>query len=169
MASDRRNVIVSILFVVFGGPGIILLYLPLWITHFRFPSGEPAWQMLLACALIVTGLTPLLESTCRFIFVGKGTLVPTEDTKRLVVSGLYRFVRNPMYAGVMVVLAGEALLFWNRGLVYEALCVCLFSNLFVRFYEEPALARRYPEEFSRYRRNVPRWLPRLTPWSGPQI
>jgi protein-S-isoprenylcysteine O-methyltransferase Ste14 len=168
MASDRRNVIVSILFVVFGGPGIILLYLPLWITRFRIPAGEPVWQMLIAGALIVAGLAPLLESILRFIFVGRGTLVPTQATEHLVVSGLYRYVRNPMYVGVLSVLAGEALLFWNRSLVIEALWVCLFFTLFVLLYEEPTLVRRYPEEYPRYKTHVPRWLPRLTPWSGGQ-
>ncbi len=168
MASERRNVIVSILFVVVGGPGILLLYLPLWITRFRVPAGEAAWQILVAGALIVAGLMPLFESILRFIYVGKGTLVPTHATEHLVVSGLYRFVRNPMYVGVLSVLAGEALLFWNRSLLNEAVAVCIGADLFVLFYEEPTLARRYPEEYALYKSHVPRWLPRLTPWNGGQ-
>ncbi len=169
MASQRRNVIVSILFVVFGGPGFLLLYLPLWITRFRVPAGEPLGQVFVSGVLIVAGLTPLLESILRFIFVGRGTLVPTQSTQHLVVSGLYRYVRNPMYVGVMAVLAGEALLFWNRGIVIEAISVCVGSNLFVLFYEEPTLVRSYPEEYPRYKSHVPRWVPRLTPWNGSQI
>lgn len=168
MATHRRNVIVSILFTVFGGPGILLVYLPLRITHFRIPAGETLWQKLLAGAMIVAGLTPLFESILRFIYVGRGTLMPTVATEHLVVSGLYRYVRNPMYVGVMAVLAGEALLFWNRSLAIEAALVCLGVSLFVRLYEEPTLARRYPEEYSRYKSHVPRWLPRLTPWNGSQ-
>ncbi len=168
MASQRRNVIVSILFTVFGGPGILLVYLPLRITHFRIPAGETLWEKLLAGAMIVAGLTPLFESMLRFIYVGKGTLMPTVATEHLVVSGLYRYVRNPMYLGVLAVLAGEAWLFWNRSLAIEAALVCLGANLFVHFYEEPTLARRYPEEYPRYKCHVPRWLPRLTPWIGPQ-
>lgn len=166
MASQRRNVIVSILFVVFGGPGILLLYLPLGITRFRIPAGEPPWQMCIAGTLIVAGLTPLLESILRFIHVGRGTLVPTAATEHLVVSGLYRYMRNPMYAGVTAVLAGEALLFRNRSLVIEAVLVCLGFTLFVHLYEEPTLTRRYPEAYPRYKSHVPRWLPRLTPWNG---
>ncbi len=168
MASHRRNVIVSILFTVFGGPGIPLVYLPLRITHFRIPAGEPAWERFLAGALIVAGIAPLLESILRFIYVGRGTLVPTVDTEHLVVSGLYRYMRNPMYDGVLAVLAGEAWLFWSRSLAIEAAFVCIGVNLFVRLYEEPTLANRYPQEYPRYKSNVPRWLPRLTPWNGPQ-
>jgi protein-S-isoprenylcysteine O-methyltransferase Ste14 len=161
-------VIVSILFTVFGGPGILLVYLPVAITHLHIPVGEPIWEKLLACALIAAGLAPLLESILRFIYVGRGTLAPTEATEHLVVSGLYRYVRNPMYVGVLAVLGGEALLFWSRGLAIEAAVVCLGVSVFVRLYEEPTLARRYPEEYPRYKRHVPRWLPRLTPWIGPQ-
>jgi protein-S-isoprenylcysteine O-methyltransferase Ste14 len=163
MASHRRNVIVSILFVVFGGPGILLVYLPLWISHFRIPSSEPMGLKIAAAALVIAGLVPLIESIRRFISKGRGTLMPTVPTERLVVSGLYRYVRNPMYVGVVTALLGETILFWNRGLVIESVLVFLGANLFVLLYEEPSLMRRYPEEYSLYKRNVPRWLPRLTP------
>jgi protein-S-isoprenylcysteine O-methyltransferase Ste14 len=165
MPTQRRNIVVSILFIVFGGPGIVLLYLPLWITRFRIPAGEPLWQTLIATALIFAGLTPALESVRRFIYVGRGTLVPTAPPEHLVVTGFYRYVRNPMYVGVMVALCGESILFWNRGMVIELALACLGFNLFVRFYEERTLTRRHPEEYRRYQRHVPRWLPRLTPWN----
>jgi protein-S-isoprenylcysteine O-methyltransferase Ste14 len=168
MASHRRNVLVSILFTLFGGPGIVLIYLPLWITHFRIPAGEPLGQKLIAASLILAGLTPLFASISRFIYVGRGTLVPTKPTEHLVVSGFYRYVRNPMYVGVMVALSGEAILFWNRGIVIEALLAFIGFNLFIRLHEEPSLTRRHPEEYPRYKRNVPRWLPRLTPWDTTQ-
>jgi|SRR5208282_1595902 len=166
MASLRRSIAVSILFTVFGGPGIVLIILPYWITRFRIPAGEPLWQTFLAAALIFAGLTPLLSSIRRFIYVGRGTLMPTVPTERLVVSGLYRSVRNPMYVGVLVALAGEAVLFWSRGMAIYIPLQWLGVHLFVLFYEEPTLARRYPEDYPRYRRHVPRWLPRLTPWTG---
>jgi protein-S-isoprenylcysteine O-methyltransferase Ste14 len=164
MATVRRSVIVSILFTVFGGPGLVLVYLPFAITRFRIPGGEPLWQMLIAGALILVGLIPLFDSIRRFIYAGRGTLMPTVPTERLVVSGLYRYVRNPMYVGVLAALAGEALLFWSSGLVIEGAIGFMAIELFVRLYEEPTLARRHPEDYPRYRRNVPRWLPRLTPW-----
>jgi protein-S-isoprenylcysteine O-methyltransferase Ste14 len=168
MPTHRRNILFSVLFVVFGGPGILLIYLPLLITRFRIPAGEPLWQTLLAAALILAGLTPGLESVRRFIYVGRGTLVPVAPPEHLVVTGFYRYVRNPMYVGVLVALAGEAILFRNRALVIEAALACLGFNLFVRLHEEPSLTRRHPEEYLRYKSNVPRWLPRLTPWNGPQ-
>ncbi len=116
--------------------------------------------------LIVLGLAPLLESIGRFIVVGRGALVPTVPTEHLVVSGLYRFVRNPMYVGVGLALAGEALLFWSRELVIELACVAVAVQLFVSFYEEPKLAGTFGEEYRNYQRHVRRWIPRLRPWNG---
>jgi protein-S-isoprenylcysteine O-methyltransferase Ste14 len=166
MASLQRNVVVSILFVLFGGPGILLFFLPLWITRFRIPFQEPGWQILLAAILIAIGLAPLLESVGRFIFSGRGTLIPASPPERLVVSGFYRYVRNPMYVGVMLALAGEAILFRSRGILIEALMAFIGFNLFIRLYEEPSLTRRFAEDYMRYKKSVPRWWPRLTPWSG---
>lgn len=166
MASLRRSVVVSILFTVFGGPGIVLVYLPLWITRFRVPAGEPWWQMAIAGALIAAGLVPGFESVRRFVSVGRGTLMPTAPTEHLVVSGFYRFVRNPMYVGVLIALTGEAVLFERRIMIVYPVIVWMVVQLFVCFYEEPTLARRYGDEYLRFKQNVPRWLPRPTPWKG---
>ena len=166
MASSRRNVVVSILFVIFGGPGFVLVYLPLWITRFRIPAGEPWWQMLLAAVLILAGVSPAFESIRRFVVVGRGTLVPTAPTEHLVVSGFYRRVRNPMYVGILIALAGEAILFERRAMVAYLAIVWLLVHLIVCFYEEPTLTRRYGDGYLRFKQNVPRWLPRLTPWTG---
>ena len=166
MASRRRNVIVSILFTALGGPGIALVWLPLGITRFRVPAAEPRWQMLLAAALVLAGVSPGLESIRRFVVVGRGTLVPTAPTEHLVVSGFYRHVRNPMYVGVLVALAGEVLLFRSRGLLLFAVCLWLGFHLFVSLYEEPTLTRRYGDEYLRFKQNVPRWMPRLKAWKG---
>jgi protein-S-isoprenylcysteine O-methyltransferase Ste14 len=166
MPAQRRNVLISVLFVVFGGPGLVLVYVPFWITRFRIPPGEPRWQMIFACALVLVGLVPLFDSIVRFIRIGRGTLVPTAPTEHLVVSGLYRYVRNPMYVGVLTCIAGEAFLFKSRSIAIYLACVWLVMHLFVCFYEEPTLTRRYPEEYPVYKRHVPRWLPRFTPWKG---
>ena len=166
MASLRRNIVVSILFTIFGGPGIVLVYLPFWLTRFRVPAGEPWWQIALAGVLIAAGVAPLVESARRFIYAGRGTLVPTTPTEHLVVSGFYRHVRNPMYAGVLIALAGEVLLFHSRGLLLFAVLLWLGFHLFVSRYEELTLTRRYGDEYLRFKQNVPRWLPRLKPWQG---
>ena len=166
MASLRRNIIVSILFAIFGGPGIVLVYLPLWFTRFRVPAGEPWWQMALAGVLIAAGVAPGFESARRFVAVGLGTLVPTAPTEHLVVSGFYRHVRNPMYVGVLIALAGETVFFERRVVILYLAIVWLATHLFVCLYEEPTLTRRYGDEYLRFKQNVPRWLPRLKPWQG---
>lgn len=166
MASLRRSVLASVLFTLFGGPGIVLVFVPWAITQLRIPVGEPGAQREAAALLIGLELVPLLESIVRFVRVGRGSLVPTVPTEQLVVSGLYRYVRNPMYVGVLTALAGEALLFSSRGLLIELALVWLFFQLFVLLYEEPRLARTYPAEYALYRAHVRRWLPRFTPWRG---
>lgn len=165
MASLRRSVVVSVLFTLFGGPGIILVYLPLAITRFRIPASEPAWQKALAAAVIAAGLIPLLESIARFVRVGRGTLMPNVPTERLVATGLYRIVRNPMYVGDLVALVGESLLFQSYGLLLYAAVIWLGFDQFIRRYEEPTLRRRHGEEYTRYCRQVHRWWPKV-PGSG---
>lgn len=166
MANVTRNVVVSVLFVVLGGPGIALVWIPLWITRFRVPADEPGWQMALSAVLLLAGVAPGLESVWRFIVFGWGTLVPTAPTEHLVVSGFYRYVRNPMYVGVLMALAGEILLFRSRGLVIFAALLWLGFHLFVCLYEERTLSRRHGEEYLCFKSHVPRWVPRVTPWRG---
>jgi len=168
VASLRKSVAVSVLFTLFGGPGILLVLLPWWMTRFHVPEDEPWWQVMGCAALIVAGLIPLLESIWRFIVIGRGTLMPAVPTEHLVVSGLYRYVRNPMYVGVFMVIAGEAMLLRSRSVALELAYVLLGMELFVRFYEEPKLSRTFSGEYTTYRSNVRRWLPRLTPWQGPR-
>ncbi len=166
MPSLRRHIVVSLLFTLFGGPALVLGYFPWIITRFRIPAGEPLSESIAAAILIAAGLVPLLESSVRFITVGHGTLVPVLPPEHLVVSGLYRYVRNPMYVGVLTVIAGEALLFWNRDVVIYLAAVWLIAHLFVHLYEEPKLTRTFPQEYPRYQQNVPRWLPRLTAFTS---
>jgi protein-S-isoprenylcysteine O-methyltransferase Ste14 len=166
MGSQRKNAVISILFIVFGGPAILLVYVPFWLTRFRIPADEPRWQLVIAGALIGAGIAPMLESAARFVRVGKGALVPTSATEHLVVSGAYRYVRNPMYAGAVISLAGESIMLRNSGVGAELVLAMIGFHLFVCFYEEPTLKKRYGEEYAEYKRNVPQWLPRLTPWKG---
>ena len=139
----------------------MLVYLPLAITRFRVAAHEPAWQRLVAAAIIVVGLIPLLESVVRFVRIGRGTLMPQVPTEELVISGLYRYVRNPMYVGDLTVLAGEALLFRSWRMVGYAVFVCAVLNAFIRRYEEPTLTRRHGDAYVDYCGRVRRWLPRI--------
>ncbi len=117
--------------------------------------------------LVMAGLAVLLHSFARFAFEGAGTPAPIAPTERLVVGGAYRYVRNPMYVAVLSIIIGQALLFADWSLVLYAGVVAAAVFTFVRLYEEPTLARRYGDEYEAYRRAVPGWLPRLTPWVAP--
>ncbi|RVA16552.1 isoprenylcysteine carboxylmethyltransferase family protein, partial [Mesorhizobium sp. M7D.F.Ca.US.004.03.1.1] len=89
---------------------------------------------------------------------------PVAPPERLVIGGIYRHVRNPMYVAVLSIILGQALLFSSWTLVAYVVIGAIAMGSFVRFYEEPTLAHRYGVEYETYRRNVPGWLPRLTPW-----
>lgn len=161
MATLRRSVIVSILFVVFGGPGWVLVYFPYWITGLRIPAELPVWQISAASVLIVAGLIPLFDSVVRFVRQGRGTLMPGVPTEHLVVTGLYCYVRNPMYVGVVTAVLGEVILFHSRSMAEYFAIVWLGFDLFIRLYEEPTLRRRYGEEYVSYCQQVHRWWPRF--------
>jgi len=165
MATLRRSLVVSVLFTFCGGPALVLVLMPWYITHFRIPAGESHASIVAAIALIAAGLTPLFESIGRFVVAGRGTLVPAVPTEHLVVSGLYRFVRNPMYIGVIIALSGQALLFRSGHMLFYLGIVWLIMHAFVCLYEEPMLARTFEEEYQRFRNHVPRWIPRLKPWT----
>jgi protein-S-isoprenylcysteine O-methyltransferase Ste14 len=157
----------TLLFLVVA-PGTIAGLVPLALSEWhQLPAflGVDSLRWL-GVALIVGGIPVLLESFARFALQGLGTPAPIYPTERLIVTGLYRFVRNPMYLGVAAVIFGQALWLGDvRVLVYGAI-VCLGFHVFVLAYEEPALRRRYGAQFDDYCRAVRRWLPRVTPWRG---
>lgn len=115
-------------------------------------------------ALILAGSAVVINAFVRFVVNGLGTPAPVAPPEHLVVTGLYRHVRNPMYVGVLAVIIGEALLLgrWKL-LVYAAIAfACMYT--FVRGYEEPQLRRQFGQEYETYRAAVPGWWPRLRPW-----
>ncbi|TPK68744.1 MULTISPECIES: isoprenylcysteine carboxylmethyltransferase family protein [unclassified Mesorhizobium] len=116
--------------------------------------------------LIAVAVAALLHAFACFALEGLGTPAPVAPTERLVVGGLYRHVRNPMYVAVLSIIIGQALLFSSWTLVAYAAMAAAAMATFVKLYEEPTLARRYGDEYETYRRNVPAWLPRLTRWRG---
>ena len=167
VGSLRIKVAVSVLFTLFGGPGILLVLIPWRATHFKVPATQPRWLVGSCVAVILVGLVPLLESIWRFVVVGRGTLVPALPPEHLVVSGFYRYVRNPMYTGVLMVILAQAVLFQSRSIWIEFVTVWVAIELFVRLYEEPKLLRTFGEEYATYRKHVRRWLPRFAPWQAP--
>jgi protein-S-isoprenylcysteine O-methyltransferase Ste14 len=114
--------------------------------------------------LLLAGLIVLVGAFARFVMEGLGTPAPVAAPERLVVGGVYRFVRNPMYVAILAAIVGQALILGRLALLLYATVVWLISAAFVRFYEEPTLARRFGADYEAYRRAVPAWWPRLRPW-----
>jgi protein-S-isoprenylcysteine O-methyltransferase Ste14 len=122
---------------------------------------------ILGGVLILAGLPILLDSFVRFAIEGVGTPAPVFPTKHLVVTGWYRYVRNPMYVAVASEIFGQALFFGSVALLEYGALVWLFFHLFVLAYEEPKLRSTFGEEYQSFRSNVPRWIPRVVPWRRP--
>ena len=119
-----------------------------------------------AVAAVAAGLACLLDCFARFALEGRGTPAPVAQTEVLVASGLYRFMRNPMYVSVLIIISGQALLFGQAWLFVYAGVVLVAFHLFVLLYEEPQLRRRFGGSYQTYCLHVGRWRPRLTPWRG---
>jgi protein-S-isoprenylcysteine O-methyltransferase Ste14 len=120
----------------------------------------------LGLALIAGGLSLVIWTVRLFASAGRGTLAPWDPTRRLVVQGPYRHVRNPMISGVLGVLLGEAALSGSPALLAWSGTFFLANAVYLPLVEERGLEDRFGDDFRLYRRNVPRWLPRLTPWQG---
>jgi protein-S-isoprenylcysteine O-methyltransferase Ste14 len=161
-----RATLGSILFLLLA-PGLVVGLVPWLLLDGRtdlWPAlASPRWAGL---AALLIGLAPLLDSFARFVTQGRGTPAPVAPPTRLVVTGFYRHVRNPMYVGVMLALVGEALLFADPRVAAWAAFVLVAFSLFVRIYEEPTLAKTFGAEYARYCAAVPRWIPRLSPWEA---
>jgi len=162
----RRSAILGSLIFLLLAPGVVAGVVPWWTTQWQFRSrflGIGAFR-LFGVVLIVAGIPAVLDSFARFALQGLGTPAPVLPTKHLVVTGLYRHVRNPMYVGVAAVIFGQALLFGSVRLILYGSAALLLAHLFVVLYEEPKLARSFGDEYRDFRTNVPRWVPRWNPW-----
>jgi len=123
---------------------------------------RPAALRVLGAALLLAGAAVLVHAFARFVMEGIGTPAPVAPTEHLVVGGLYRHVRNPMYLAVGTAIAGQALLLGRPLLLAYAAVFGAVVYAFVRLYEEPALTRRFGAAYERYRREVPGWRPSLS-------
>jgi protein-S-isoprenylcysteine O-methyltransferase Ste14 len=147
-----------------AGPGIILVLFPYLIT--RFQAGMPPWPAAvraLGVALIVVGVLVNVATFVRFPVEGIGTPFPTNppSSRKVMTGGPYRYVRNPMYVSYFLAIVGEALLLSRPALLIYLLGVIAFVVAFVRWWEEPTMARRFSAEYEAYRKQVPGWWPRL--------
>jgi protein-S-isoprenylcysteine O-methyltransferase Ste14 len=158
----------SLLFFVVA-PGTVAGYVPYRLTRWRLEPallGLPSLRWI-GGVLVALGLAGLVECFARFALEGRGTPAPVAPPTTLVVSGLYRYVRNPMYVTVLATLVGQALLFGSVRVLEYAAVAWLATHLFVLAYEEPTLRRTFGASYEAYRANVRRWRPRLTPWAAP--
>lgn len=126
--------------------------------------GARAATVVLALPLLAAGLALFVATVRLFARQGEGTLAPWDPTRKLVVEGPYRYVRNPMITGVAFVLLGEALLLAAPALGLWFVVFSAVNAVYIPRAEEPGLVKRFGAEYERYRAHVPRWIPRRRPW-----
>jgi protein-S-isoprenylcysteine O-methyltransferase Ste14 len=155
----------SALFFVLA-PGVAAGLVPWWLTGWRVRTPLPFWAPLrvLGVVLLAAAVPVLVSAFVRFVVEGVGTPAPVAPTRQLVVGGLYRYVRNPMYLAVVAAIVGQALALGQPGLLLYAAVVGAAMVVFVVGYEEPTLAHQFGAQYEAYRRAVPAWWPRRHPW-----
>jgi len=156
-------------------PFVVVVVVPWWLlrspyvasldTRWEIASGA-GWLLgcLFALFLFACGLALFTWCLSLFVRVGRGTLAPWDPTSNLVAVGPYRHVRNPMITGVLAMLVSEALFFRSLAIALWALAFFAANHVYFLLSEEPGLDRRFGDGYRAYKANVPRWLPRLTPW-----
>ena len=148
-------------------PFVAVVAVPYWLLT-SWAGIDTRWGILwlAGAALFVSGLALFAWCVSLFARVGQGTLAPWDPTRKMVAAGPYRYVRNPMITGVATMLLGEALFFGSWVSALWASLFVLVNHVYFVLSEEPGLAARFGESYAVYKANVPRWIPRLTPWEG---
>jgi protein-S-isoprenylcysteine O-methyltransferase Ste14 len=157
----------SVVFLVIA-PGFVAGWVPWRISRWRLETlffGMALFRYA-GGMLITLGVIGLLDSFVRFAVQGVGTPAPVFPTRHLVVTGLYRYVRNPMYVAVVSTIVGQGLILGNVTVLEYGGLVWLLFHLFVLLYEEPTLRASFGSEYKLFCTEVPRWIPRFTPWRG---
>jgi protein-S-isoprenylcysteine O-methyltransferase Ste14 len=151
-------------------PFTVTVLVPVWVARahgLRPQVGASAGAVLLQCAgaaLVAAGLALAFASVMRFATEGRGTLAPWDPPREFVVHGPYRYVRNPMISGIFLVLFGEAFALLSGPQAVWAACFVALNLVYIPLVEEPQLERRFGDSYREYRRNVRRFIPRLSPW-----
>lgn len=155
-----RALVVATLFV-----SIWTYFMPRWFASSRGVTLAPHWNAA-SIVLFILGGAVMAKCVWDFAWIGRGTPAPFDPPRRLVITGLYRFVRNPMYVGMGLVLIGEILLWPQiaRELVILLFVLWILVNGFIMLYEEPHLRDTFGDDYVEYCRFVRRWMPRLTPF-----
>ena len=152
-------------------PGTVLIGVPALLVFLTRNSGAAAelartdtptfW---LAVLMAIPGSILSLSAMALFFRFGEGTPAPWDPPRKLVVQGVYRWVRNPMLSGVIVMLSALSLLLQSWVIATWAGVFFLANTIYFRFSEEPGLRQRFGDDYQRYCKHVPRWVPRLRPW-----
>jgi protein-S-isoprenylcysteine O-methyltransferase Ste14 len=121
-------------------------------------------MLIMGILLIFFGLLFLIYTNKSFLKIGKGTLAPWDSPKELVVDGAYRYVRNPMISGILMILLGETLIFALIELLLWFAVFFVVNHVYLIYGEEPGLIKRFGDNYREYMKNVPRWIPSLKPW-----
>jgi protein-S-isoprenylcysteine O-methyltransferase Ste14 len=154
-------------------PFVVTIVVPLCLATAYPESLHLGWEWGMPLALLPTAFGPALlavggvlmgRTISLFHAEGRGTLAPWDPTQRLVVRGVYRHVRNPMISGVFCILLGEAILLGSLPIGIWFGCFVLGNTIYIPLSEEPGLEARFGDDYRRYRENVPRWIPRRSPW-----
>lgn len=153
-------------------PFMVVIVIPIWLFN-SFASYDTRWAGMTPLALtgyiagalsVWLGFTLFVWCLNLFTIIGQGTLAPWDPTKKLVVAGPYRHVRNPMISSVALMLIGQSLFWGSLVIALWAGTFILINHIYFIFLEEPGLEKRFGENYLNYKANVPRWVPRLGPW-----
>lgn len=145
-------------------PVSVLIIIPLLIE--RSFSVVRVEMVLVGFPLLGLGIYLLVNTISLFIRIGEGTLAPWKPPRKLITTGLYRHVRNPMIIGVLIVLVGESVTFLSIHILLWAILFFISNNIYFVLFEEPQLKRRYGKLYLHYKKRVPRWIPKLKPYSS---
>ena len=167
MDGSRTKAWVGTLVFLVVTPGTVAGLVPWLILGAHYPP--LSWPIAtLGAVLVVVGVAVLLDAFVRFAHQGRGTPAPIAPTRDLVVTGPYRFVRNPMYLAVLAIILGQSFAFASVPVALYAAAVLVAVTIFVVTYEEPTLTQQFGDSYRRYLAAVPRWRPRLTPYRAPE-
>lgn len=143
-------------------PITVLILVPVWIE--KDISIKNIFSFAAGILIMLTGFTILFVTIFSFVTIGKGTLAPWFPSGKLVVTGLYVYVRNPMIIGVLIVLLGESVAILSRPILVWSILFFLINSLYFLWFEEPSLEKRFGKDYLHYKNKVPRWIPNLKPY-----
>jgi len=156
------TILKTLIFTIIA-PGTVAVYLPYWLLSSpSAPAPMPIGEFrYLGVPFALLGAAIYFWCAWDFAFTGRGTPAPIDPPRELVARGLYRYVRNPMYVGILTLLLGEAIYFASRPLFIYAAVIFMLFNLFVILYEEPTLRKQFGASYKNYCAIVPRWIPKI--------